>query len=177
MSGRTIIGVLVTALVMFIVGALYWGVNPAPYQSWNAATNDAIAQQQLSDLMPEDGVYFVPNFREEAGARLLDNGALFQVYVDHSPIAPSDPTIFAWGFLVNLATAALLAMVLEPGASVGRSVVRGLILGLLAVVTVDLTNMVWWQVPFSWQLHLSVYTLLLFVVGSAVLTPFLKPRA
>lgn len=176
MSGRTAIGVLVSALVMFIVGALYWGVNPAPYASWNAATDDVAAQQQLSELMPEDGVYFIPNFREGAGAKLLDDGALFQVYVDHTPVAPSDPAIFAWGFLVNLATAALLVMVLEPGASLSRSMLRGLILGLLAVVTVDLTNMVWWQVPFSWQLHLSIYTLLLFVVGSAVLTPFLRPK-
>ncbi len=176
MSGRTAIGVLVTALVMFIVGALYWGVNPAPYASWNATEDDVAAQQQLSNLMPEDGVYFVPDFRNDEGARLLSDGALFQVYVDHSPVAPSDPAIFAWGFLVNLATAALLAMVLEAGASVARSMVRGLILGLLAVVTVDLTNMVWWQVPLSWQLHLSIYTLLLFVVGSAVLTPFLTPK-
>ncbi|MCR9278548.1 MAG: hypothetical protein NXH85_11285 [Pseudomonadaceae bacterium] len=176
MSGRKVIGVLVAALAMFLVGALYWGVNPAPYESWNAVADDKLAQQQLSQMMPNDGVYFVPGFREESGAALLEDGALFQVYVDHTPVAPSDPAIFAWGFLVNLATAALLVMVLEPGASVGRSMLRGLLLGLLAVVTVDLTNMVWWQVPFSWQLHLSVYTLLLFVIGSAVLAPFLKPK-
>lgn len=177
MTGRQLIGVLVTAVVLFFMGFVYWGVNTMPYESWNAVGNDAEAQATLAELMPNDGVYFVPGFRSEAGAALLADGPLIQAYVDHSPVAPSDPSIFLYGFVVNLLTAALLTLLLRPDETFAQHLRTGAIVAALAVIAVEVSNMVWWQVPLSWQLHLSVYTVLVFLVGTAVTSFFVRPKA
>ena len=177
MTVRSLLGVLVTAIVLFFMGFIYWGINTLPYESWNAVGNDADAQATLAQLMPNDGVYFVPGFRSQAGAELLENGPLIQAYVDHSPVSPNDPSIFLYGFLVNVVTALLLALVLRPEDSLGQHIRTGALIAALAVVAVEINNMVWWQVPLSWQLHLSVYTVLVFLVGAAVTSFFIRPKA
>lgn len=176
MATRQLIGVLATAIAMFFVGFIYWGLNTLPYESWNAVGNDAEAQATLAELMPNDGVYFIPGFRTDAGAALLQTGPLIQAYVDHSPVAPSDPSIFLYGFVVNLITALLLMQLLRAGESFAQHLKTGALIAALIVVAVDVSNMVWWQVPLSWQLHLSIYTVLVFLVGTAVASFFVRPK-
>lgn len=59
---KTIIGVIVTTLVLFVWGFLFWGqvLHSIPYESWKQTGDDGQAQEMLEKTFPETGTYYVP---------------------------------------------------------------------------------------------------------------------
>ncbi len=57
---RTIVGVIIAAVVIYAWGFLYWGLGPYPKYIWKHPADGDRAGQALVQHFPERGTYFVP---------------------------------------------------------------------------------------------------------------------
>ena len=162
------IGIVVTALTLFVFGFLFWGANPLPYATWHVAPDPDAAQAAVVAQFPESGVYGVPN----AGSVPDDVWAL--VYVDHDlPETLPDPMEMLGGLLHYLIVALLLAWLLPRDQTLKQHCAKAAMLGLAAVIVVEGSDVVWWRYPWDWKAWGAVYHMLVFVIGALVLSRFL----
>ena len=173
MSGKTMLGVLVTGLVLFLFGFIYWAVNPLPYQVWNDVADPAAAQAAMSETFPEDGIYFIPGQpNDPAAAELMKTGPAGFVIMDHAPAAGVDPVALGVGLLHNIFSAALMVWVLLGISGLVNRITRALIIGLVATFVINGSEMIWWWQPFEWQIHQIIYYLIYFGLAALVLHRF-----
>ena len=176
MTIKSILGSVVTALVLFVFGFLYWAVNPLPYATWNEVENPAAAQASAAQLFPEDGTYFLPGPGNDPEAlKLLENGPAVFLTIDHTPAAGADPIALATGFLHNLLSALALAYLLTHISGLANRLKLSVAIGVLGVVVINGSEIVWWLQPVSWIAHQAVYYLIYFGLAAWVLNFFL-PR-
>lgn len=162
------IGIVVTALALFVFGFLFWGANPLPYASWNETPNPLAAQAAVRTHFPQTGVYGVPN----PGEAPADVWAM--LYVRHDP-PQSLPDLgeMLKGLAHYFLVAGALALVLRHRAALGATVRRAAILGVAAVVVVEGSDVAWWGYPLGWKLWGAAYHVLVFALGALVLARFL----
>ena len=165
------VGIVVTALALFVFGFLYWGANPLPYATWNVPPDSATAKAAVSEHFPSTGVYGVPRPGE------APDGLWAMIYVRHDmPQSLPDPGEMLKGFAHYLLVAGALALVLRRRGELGATVRRAAVLGVAAVVVVEGTDVAWWGYPLAWKLWGAAYHVLLFVLGALVLAWFLPER-
>jgi len=177
MTGKTLLGVVVTGIALFMFGFVYWAVNPLPYSAWNDVDDAAAMQTAAAKLFPESGVYFLPGAGNDPEAlKLLETGPSVYVSIDHTPTPGSDPVALGIGLLHNIASALLLVFLLKGAASLGAMVQRSLGIAVVAVFIINGSEIIWWQQPFNWLVHQMIYYLIYFALGAAILSFFLpKP--
>lgn len=165
------VGIVLTALALFVFGFLYWGANPLPYASWNEPPDSAAATAATRAHFPRTGVYGLPRPGE------APDGVWAMVYVRHE-LPPSLPDLgeLLKGFAHYLLVAGALALVLRRRAGLAATVRRAAVLGVVAVVVVEGTDVAWWGYPLAWKLWGVAYHMLLFVLGALTLTWFLPDR-
>ena len=78
-----------------------------------------------------------------------------------------------YGFVHYIVIAILLAAVLRRGATLTEHTRRATLLGLIAVVLVEGSDLVWWGYPLGWKLWGAAYHVLVFTIGALVLFRFL----
>ena len=166
------IGVVVTAIALFVFGFLYWAANPLPSASWGTVPDPAAAQEAVQAQFPETGVYNIP------GPGVVPAEVWAMVFVRHElPESVPDWAEMLKGFAHYLLVAGVLALVLQRGAPLGANVRRAALLGLAAVVVVEGSDVVWWGYPLGWKLWGAVYHVLIFVLGALALGKFLPPAS
>src|SRR5580692_2872338 len=62
---RTIIGVAIACVVLYVYGFLYWGMGPYKTMIWKHTRDDAAAGAALREYFPENGIYLVPGFAND----------------------------------------------------------------------------------------------------------------
>ena len=168
---RLAIGIVVTAVVLFLFGFLFWAVNPLPAATWNVAPDPQAAEAAVVLQFPESGVYSVA---PETGT--TPPGVRAMVYVDHDvPENPMDPVTMLYGFIHYLLVGVVLVLVLDRRGALGAHVKRATVVGLAAVVVIEGSDLIWWLYPVGWKLWIAVYHVLVFVIGATVLSKFLAP--
>ena len=116
MNAKTLLGCVVTGLALFVLGFLYWGINPLPYSSWNLVDDPAAAQTSAGALFPEDGVYFLPGPGSDPEAmKLLETGPSVLLTIEHEH--GGQVTQFVSGFVHNILSAVLMLDGQEDGRS------------------------------------------------------------
>ncbi len=174
MGGKTVLGVLIAGVVLFVFGFVYWAMNPLPYAAANSVTDAAAVQSAAAALFPEDGFYMVPGpSNDPAALDLLKSGPSVLLSIDHSPTPGADPGALGTGFIHNLISALLLALLLRSTAGFAAKVALGTLLGVIATVVINGSEVIWWQQPLNWQLHHMIYYVLYFAIGATVLAMFL----
>jgi len=175
MNSKTMLGVLVSAIAIFMFGALYWGVNPLPYQDLLTVADEATAQAQMKEMFPENGTYFVPDLNQppEALEAAYTRGPTGFFYIDHDAPVPGDPSMFIGGFVLDLLTTLVLALLLANSRGMSAHLKMGALAGIAAVLVTDLADVIWWNMSLDWKIHQSVYHFLMFLIGAAVLSPFM----
>lgn len=176
MSGKTLLGVLVTGVVLFMFGFAYWALNPLPYQAWNEVADPAASQAAAAELFPEDGVYFLPGQGNDPEAlKLMETGPSVYVTIDHSPMPGPDPVALGMGLVHNIFSALLLVFVLSAVAGLSNRISRSMIIGVVAAFVINGSEIIWWQQPFNWVIHQMIYYVAYFGVAALVLHFFLDP--
>lgn len=178
---KTIIGIVVTTLVVYIWGFLFWGVSTIPYASWKQSPNDTIAQEILSKHFPESGTYFIPGVGNdpETRAALYETGPTGFVHITHGSSSEADPAIMIQGLLLNLVIVALLAAFFRvAGATEFRDFARlSLAAGAVAVVGIHVGDMVWWRMPVEWKIWQLLYDYTVWLLAGHLLGIFMKQSA
>lgn len=164
------IGIFATAVALFVFGFVFWAASPLPYGSWNEPPDPAAAKAAVHAQFPATGVYGVP------GPGQVPDDVWAMVYVRHElPDSLPDPAELLKGFVHYVLVAGTLALVLTPRRGLGQTVARAALLGVVAVVVLEGTDLVWWGYPLGWKLWGAIYHVLLFVIGGLALAWFL-PR-
>lgn len=177
---KTIVGILVTTFTLYIWGFLYWGISTIPYSYWKQTADDAVAQEVLAKHFPESGTYFIPGIGNDLETRtaLYEKGPTGFVHIQHGGSTPTDPTIMVQGFLLNLVIVALLAAFFRvAGATEFRDFARlSVTAGAVAVVAIDVGDMIWWQMPFEWKIWQLIYDYTLWLIAGHLLGLFMKQK-
>ncbi len=171
---RSIAGIGVTAVVLFIFGFVYWALSPLPYTSWNATADPEAALGIVKRHFPESGVYSLPG---ADNMELLAEGSQAMIYVDHGLSASQpDPKDMALGFLHNILMAVVVFLLIRHQNGMSQYLKTGALAGLAAVVVIEGSDVAWWLYPLSWKLHGAVYHFLCFVLAAALLGKFIPAR-
>ena len=73
------------------------------------------------------------------------------------------------GFLHNLATAVLLALILDKVKENGERMKVVIVSGVLATVLINGSEVIWWFQPLNWVAYHALYDILYFAIAGALL--------
>jgi hypothetical protein len=175
---RTVLGVVLATLAMFVWGMVYWGANPLPYRVWKTAMNDETAQRLMREQFPEVGTYFVPSVRAdpETLERRYQAGPVGFVHVTSMGRPVHDPSIMTKGLLLDfasvLAMAGLLHMAGPALPTYARRARFAALAGLGAAILIDGGDVAWWSITWQWKLHQAAYDATAWWVAGLVLARF-----
>lgn len=178
---RFLLGILCGTLAMFVFGAAFW-MSPMAYQALPAVADDDAAGVALRAAFPQSGTYLIPHPRGDAQRRaeLTQRGPIAMVHIQREGGRPLEPRVFVQGFIHELATVALLALVLKIALpSLGGYLTRVIfvaMLGLLCAFYADFSRPIWWQHPWAFYLVSFVYDFGAWFVTGLVLAAFIKPE-
>ncbi len=171
---KTIAGIGLTAIALFIFGFLYWGISPLPYTALNSAADQEAALGDIKRHFPDTGAYMVP---AAADMELLAEGSQAVVYVDHEvPASQPDPRDMALGLAHNILMALVVFLLLRNQQGMSQHLRTGALAGLAAVVVIEGSDTLWWLYPLSWKIHGVAYHFLCFVLAAALLSKFMPAR-
>ena len=174
---RVIVAAIVSAVLMFLWGFVFWG----PVINATARLNDTLpAEEELNILAPmraaqlPTGMYVYPgpladmNDAEAKAAwdKKLADGPVFHLAYRQQGASPMDPAMFAQGFAHNFVVALIAATLLAIAApALGGYTSRVgflVLLTLLGVVWTNPANVIWW---FHTTNHALGHMLYEFVAG------------
>ncbi len=178
---KTIIGIIVATVVLYLWGFLFWGVSTLPYAAWKQVANDEQTQEMLRQNFPESGTYFIPGMNHDADelVGLYEKGPVGFVHISLAGRSQTDLTVMIGGLLLNLIVVALMAgMFRVAGAKEFRDFARlSLAAGAVAVVAIDGGDLIWWQIPVEWKVWQAIYDFSLWIVAGHILGIFMKQQA
>lgn len=165
---KSISAVFITASVLFVFGFLYWAVNPMPYSTLNQVKSEGISQLTVAKLFPESGAYLIPSPGPNSQEQ-LEKGPAILLSIDHTPSAEGAPLDLFIGFLHNLATAFLLALIIGKVKGDGERIKVVVLSGVLATVLINGSEVIWWFQPLNWVAYHALYYILYFSIAGALL--------
>jgi len=177
MKARTLIGVLVAGIAVFMWGFVFWGATTVPYQVWDSVPNDVQTQTDLARLFPKSGYYSIPsvaNNSPEESVALLQSGVWATVNIDHNPPLPGELSNLLLGLAHCIVVMFLLAVVFTHLRSSG--VRTAFVVGLTATVFSNLGDVIWWNFPLTWQATIMLYDIGFWVIGGLVLGFFFRNK-
>ena len=179
---KTVIGVVIAAVVVFAWGFVYWGFGPYRTIIWKQAQDDVQAGKALREHFPDNGTYYVPGFRhgQETLDKRFESGPVAFVHmlsVNGKPMF--DASLMIKGFFLNLVVIVLVAILLSSVGSALPTYLNRLtftvLAGLTAVIFFDGGSVVWWQIDWSWKLYQAFYGFTAWFVIGAILAKFIEP--
>ena len=181
---RIVLGAVLAAAALFVWGALFWMV--LPFGDWvlKPLPNDEAVTKALNDNLPANGVYIFPGWDQASGPEALEaamakhrRGPIGQIIYAREGAEPMAPGTFLAGYLQMLASALLAAVLLRAAAPASflARVAFAAALGLFAVVTVDVSNVIWFRHPWSMVALNGAYNLGGWLLAGLVLGAFVRP--
>ena len=176
---KKLLGIVLSTVAMFAFGAVYW-MNPLTQSFLRGPENDEAAGRQLSAIFPESGTYVVPRASDDPEKRetLMKQGPVAMVHFKAQGFSGMDPKIMAMGFLHELVSVAIAAVLM--GSILGvlntytKRVVFMLGLGALMGFYDNLGNAIWWFNALDFSIVVALHTTLAWGVAGLVLAGFIK---
>ena len=180
MIGRALIGGVVAAVAMFILGFIFYAT---PLKSLGGGSLDnmqaAAVQQSLAANIPETGTYFVPSDATAEQTVMYGQGPIATIHYNSAGFPIGDAATMIGGFIHMLVVALLLAVGLY---TVSRYVadfgerVKLLVLGVLgATVFMRLGEPIWYHHDWGHAIYLFVADSISLIVAGLIILKLL-PR-
>ena len=177
---RFILGVVLSAVVLFVWGFVFWTVlpySPSVFQELPNPTGVVAALNQDGPL--ESGVYMIPGGdpANEETANRYQQGPIATLLFRKDGANPMDPMVMVKGFLHMLGSSFLLAIVL---ATAGRRTYMGRFLlcfwiGLFVSIWAEMSGVIWYHYPISYACIHQTYHVTSLIVLGAILSFFIQP--
>ncbi|MFN0197851.1 MAG: hypothetical protein ACKVT0_13990 [Planctomycetaceae bacterium] len=181
---RTIAGIIVAAIVLYVWGFIYWGMGPYRELIWKQTIGDAAAQRALLKHFPREGTYFIPGMQDDPKETeaLYQSGPLAMVHmlsIEGQPVFDSNIMIkgFCWNLLIIVLIAVWLHRLTNAVPCYRERVGLVMFAGLIASVGIDGSAVIWWRMDWPWKLYQGLYDLSVFVIVGVILAAFIKPSA
>lgn len=183
---RTIIGIVIASIVLYVWGFLWWGLGAYPRKIWQQPVDQSAARSALRQHFPENGPYFIPAWTDDTSAAesaYLEGPVAFvhMLHVDGRPMV--DAGIMIRGFINNVLAIVLIALLLRKAApalpSWGRRARFVALVGLAATVLTEIGDAVWWEIDWNWKLYQAAYFMGFWMIAGLILAAFVtsEPRA
>lgn len=186
---RVLLAAVLSAVLMFLWGAVYWMVlggaertqAPLPPESQKAIVN------AMKSSGMETGMYMHPfpvNDSDEEATMRADadhlNGPLFQLAYHKEGAPVMDPKLMGMGLahmaLVALVAASLTALVAKSLPTLPRRFAFVLLLAVMASVWANLGDVIWWRHPLHYAAGNMLYQVIAGALMAAVIALLVKPR-
>jgi hypothetical protein len=183
---RTLVAALLGAIVLFAWGAIYWMFIVEKSGAFRPVPTEAAVVGNLKTTLGPSAVYFFPappegDTSEAAAAdyaRRCEAGPVGMI-VYHSeghPVMP--PSMMVRGFVINLASALLVTIILQGLATGGIGFWRrwaiAIMFGLFAALSTDALRGNWLPFPESWTKALMFDTIVSWVMAGGVISGLCK---
>ncbi len=178
---RMLIGSLVSAVLLFLWGFVFWGMSPFAKSVMRTAPNQEAWVDTLNDSVAESGVYLIP-----AGADRMDDesvkpaheaGPIAMLFFHKQGAPMGDWKVMVFGFLHMLLSAFIAAIIVA--ASEARTFFSRFMLvfwvSIFAAVWVDLSNVVWFYFPTDYFWLKFAYHITAGIIMAAVLGMLIQP--
>ena len=178
---RVIVGAAVAAVVMFIIGFIFFGT---PLAKLSVASLDdaqaAAVQQSLAANLPRTGTYSVPGMDTQAQTNMYSQGPIATVHYNTGGFAAMDAGSLIMGLVFNFVVALLIGAALI---GIDRRVPdfgsRSRVAVIIAVAAAAFTHLgepIYWHHDWGHFIYLFVADALMLAAAGLVLAWFL-PRA
>ncbi len=191
MGVRMLLGAVISAAVLLVWSVLFWMVLSAPGKAVRAVPDETALMQSMREAVPGAGAYYFPMPPGPGpGAERASVVEAFRRRHVHGPVGlllinpeGSDPLsprtyllAFGHALLASLVAALLLRIALPVLESYLARALFVFLLGVFAAVAVQLSDPIWWRLPWSHHLHGAAYHVLTWLLGGLVLAAVVKPR-
>lgn len=166
---RVILAGLISAILMFVWGFLWWVISPFPHMTMKSVPNEARWLSSVRQDIPQSGVYIFPWMPEdhndqgaqEAFIQVHKTGPIGMLFVRSEGFDPMQPSVMGIGFLHFLLSALMVGFMLHCcSASLDSYAKRWAFVvgfGLCATVFCHLSLPVWFHHDWSFWLMESAY--------------------
>jgi hypothetical protein len=189
---RLLIASLLSAVVLFFWGFVYWTVSPLRFQALKALPGQEKIVPELEKAGLETGVYLAPfvdedrvtaENKDEVMKALLEKhkkGPLVQIIYRKDGVDMMNPTVFVMGFVhmfvSSLLVGLLLLMVVQGLSTYGSRVLFVFLASLFASWTIDLSAPIWFHHPWGYSLFNAGYHVGCGLFSALILAGLIKPR-
>ncbi len=184
MTWRVVLASVVGAVVFMAWGFLFWVGGLAPEDLFKAAPDEPAALAALSASFPESGVYALPS--PSKGMNDPDfiarhaAGPVAQVFIQREGSPVNDPQLYAFGFLHDVVSAFLLALVLAGVSSglpgFGQRWFALVLVALFAVVAQEGADIVWWGHDPAYHLWIAGYGVIGWALAGLPIAALVRQR-
>lgn len=184
---RVIIAAVVSAVIMFVWGFLWWAVSPFPHMAMKPVPNEAGLMSSVRQHIPESGVYIFPwmpddyndTAAQEAFLQVHKTGPIGMVFVRSEGFDPMQPKVMAVGFLHFLVSTILVGFLLNSClASMNTYFKRcGFVIGfgVCATFFCHLSLPVWFHHDWSFWLVEAAYGCTAWTWAAFAMSGIIKP--
>lgn len=187
---RLIVGAVLSAVVLFAWGFVFWYSSGIMYRFMHPVTDEAEVTQVLQKNIPESGAYIIPfpepdamsgANREKAAALLSSRlkGPIVEIAYRKEGLDPTSPNELVAGFCHYLAASLLAGVLLvlaQPGLQ--RYLARVLfvtVLGVFACVAIAFARPIWFHHPWPAVLYESGYNAIGWLLAGLVMALVIRP--
>jgi len=191
MAIRLVVGAVLSAVVLFGWGAVYWMALPFGQHMFGRLPDEAAVADALARQDVESGTYIVPycdcqTMRSDPEVKAAmekrhREGPLMQIIYRKEGIDVMNPKVFALGFGQLLASSLLVAFLLALAApslpGFPTRVLFVVLLGAFASLSVTLADPIWYHHPWKFALMKAGFQVAGWLPAGAVLGAVIRPRA
>ncbi len=178
---RVLIGSVVAAVAMLIIGFLFWATPLAGLGMDSADDGQAAAiQQALAANLRETGTYQIPSIGTQAQTNMYSRGPIATIHYNMGGFAAEDLSGMLGGLVLNLVTALLIgAALLGIDRRVPDLASRARVAVIIAVAAAaycSLGTPIYWHHDWGHAIYVFVTDALALVAAGLIMAWFL-PRA
>jgi hypothetical protein len=181
---RVVIGALLSAIVVFLWGFLYWNVLPLRKGVYQPVPDELKVGEELRAALPQTGIFELPTKRSgesmDAAMKRYQAGPIAEIIFLRDGATPTAPSRFIGGFLHMFVSALLMGSVLlltlSPRlAGYGTRVGVVVLAGLAGAMFAHFTYPIWYFHPWGLSFLRFFYDLTCWLITGLILARFVRP--
>nr|ART36137.1 B293 [uncultured bacterium] len=179
--GRLLVGSLVAAAAMFVIGFLFYGTPMFSAAYRTAPLETQMTVQEALKALPASGTYFIPMGEDEAAMAAHRAGPTAMIRVSLQGSEMMDPMVMVKGFIHMAVSAFLLGLLLYRVApkiwDFGGRMAVVVLASLAVVVFARLGEPIWFGADWPFTLYVAVTDVISLVVAGFILAKWFLPRS
>ncbi len=177
--GKLVIGSLVAAVVMFLLGFVFYGL--LMHLGWSTAPEATqLAVQEALKALPGSGVYTIPAEGSDALAAATAAGPVAQISYHAGGVKMVDPVIFAGGYVHMAVSVFLVGLLLwnlrDRVATFAERAQVVVAIAAIFSVYIHLAAPIWYHGDWRNALYLCLADTVIYVAGGLIVAKWFLPR-
>lgn len=178
--GKLVIGSLVAAIAMFLLGFVFYGV--LMHLGWSTAPEATqLAVQEALKALPGTGTYAIPGGESPAMIAAYAAGPVAQIQYNAGGFPMMDPAVFAGGYVHMAVSVFLVGLLLwnlrDRLVSFAERAQVVIAVAAIFCVYIHLAGPIWYHTDWRNALYKVVADMIIYVTGGLILARWFVPRA